>query len=110
MNEKDLLQLYKTLVERARIDRPTYLTNYQMFKSFILNIKDDRFFNRKQYSIVSKEKYVRETNKNRLIFEEIINWILQGQLTKHRDRINNVMQKKITGRVDLLKISMNYYR
>ncbi|MCK5345882.1 MAG: hypothetical protein KAR20_20875, partial [Candidatus Heimdallarchaeota archaeon] len=88
MNEKDLIQLYKTLVERARIDRPTYLTNYQMFKSFILNIKDDRFYNRKQYSIVSEEEYVRETNKNRLIFEEIINfWYLTTIIygAKHED-------------------------
>ncbi len=35
----------------------------------------------------------------------VINWILQGQLTKHRDRIKDVMQKEFTGRVDLLKIS-----
>ena len=62
MNEKDLIQLYNTLVERTRIDRPTYLTNYQMFKSFILNIKDDRFFNRKQYRKVSEEEYVKEAN------------------------------------------------
>ena len=140
MNEKDLIQLYKTLVERAQIDRPTYLTNYQMFKSFILNIKDDRFFNRKQYRIVSEDEYVREAHKNRFAFKEminlwylttmiyggkhedfgklntltqqererltqIINWILQGQLTKHRDRIKDVMRKEFTGRVDLLKIS-----
>ena len=140
MNEKDLIQLYKTLEQRAQIDRPTYLTNYQMFKSFILNIKDDRFFNRKQYRIVSEEEYVKEAHQNRFIFEEIINfwylttiiygakhedfgklnklthnererltqiinWILQGQLTKHRDRIRDVMQKEFTGRVDLLKIS-----
>ena len=72
MNEMDLIQLYKTLVERARIDRPTYLTNYQMFKSFILNIKDDRFFNRKQYRIVSEEEYVGEEHQNRFIFEEIM--------------------------------------
>ena len=70
MNEKDLIQLYKTLVERARIERPTYLTNYQMFQSFILNIKDDRFFNRKQYRIASEEEYVKEGNQNRFIFEE----------------------------------------
>ena len=140
MNEKDLIQLYKTLVERARIERPTYLTNYQMFQSFILNIKDDRFFNRKQYRIASEKEYVEETHQNRFIFEEIvnfwylttiiygakhedfgklnklthnererltqiINWILQGQLTKHRDRIKNIRQKKFTGRVNLLKIS-----
>ena len=140
MNEKDLIQLYKTLVERARIERPTYLTNYQMFQSFILNIKDDRFFNRKQYRIASEEEYVKEAHQNRFIFEElinfwylttiiygakhedfgklnklthnererltqIINWILQGQLTKHRDRINSIIQKKYTGRVDVLSIS-----
>ncbi len=111
-----------------------------MFKSFILNIKDDRFFNRKQYRIVSGEEYVEEAHQNRFIFEEIINfwyitfiiyggkhdefgtlnklskmererltqiinWILKGQLTKHRDRIKNIMQKEFTGRVNLLKIS-----
>ncbi len=140
MNEKDLIQLYKTLEQRAQIDRPTYLTNYQMFQSFILNIKDDRFFNRKQYRIASEEEYVKEAHQNRFIFEElinfwylttiiygakhedfgklnklthnererltqIINWILQGQLTKHRDRINSIIQKKYTGRVDVLSIS-----
>ena len=140
MNEKSLIQLYKKIEQRAQTDRPTYLTNFQRYGSVILNKRDDRFFNRKQYRIASEKEYVRDLYKNRYVLEEIlnfwhltnifyntkygtlgkirkltppeirrytslINWILHGQLTKHRDRIKHVMQKEFTGKVDVSKIS-----
>ncbi len=62
----------KMLDDKLHIERPTYLSHFQAFKSLILNIKDDRVFVKKRVRKASAKEYEKELHENRFVFESII--------------------------------------